>query len=719
MSQTSITAEDAGSKKELKYPLREKHVQPILNFFQPRTYDQPTANAKVDDHDVVRIVSSRGADLLQRRFSHTSSQVDFLDKRLPPKLERDPDDFKSTSTGVEPNFLFQIPGVNLVWTFLDWEIDAPSWAQVATMLDTFLFVLALCIALNCTYLTAITFQEMRGADARFEFGGFNGATWEGNWSFVLPAAEKKKFENMNDLANPNILQSGDYNATTEDISFTWGVVTNPWTISAPWTSNATHAQTTCNPASVYTSPQNVTITQDKCMYTVSCDYPCFYGRYVPDIGKIENHFYAMWAAGNSKGASPMSTQFSAMLNVSNSFLFCSLFLAIFLRSLGAPNIFFAGDPRVIEGHQYRTVATSYFFWARWNLLVMIFTAVIGVVTFIETTKLYTYVKMPDTFLEQNRASFEWLTLGPPDESPFNIAQAYVLNFFYIPMAIGFFFLAMGQRAAYLYPITSVASLSSKHMVKKRYKLQKDMATFLIVECGLPSSIGSKGGLKPGPPASIWSKLTQPKKQRLYNVLGREGVYLTGAGGLPATEAEVVADILIDAGFTHPEDLIELKLHGLMSELYGLPGMHAAAANYITTWLEQVTDMNWEEFEDTKPLVKGDKDHYFDVKRFAGGQAGRSQNSQKFIGKYLPDDQIALWATEKSGALLRFNVNVGYEKTTDRRYTVCDESGTEFDFRAGRTGDMSASHLFVRVNRNDTQVNVEDVSNTAIFRPPQP
>lgn len=513
--------------------------------------------------------------------------------------------------------IFIIPGVNLIWTFIDTEIDPPSWDQICRMLDTFAIVVALSLALASTFLTTITFEEMRGANSRFAHYGFNSETqaWDTDWTITVPHSQTENYNELNTLANAYTDANNDkaFSFPGSDEAFT--PVANPWSLSAPFPDPRAPGPCEDDLRAGGELPSNT-----KCMVNVTCAAPCFYDRYVADYKWIDSKYYGMWQYGQAdKAATPLSSQFSRDINTSCGFLVTSLFLTVVVLALGSPNIFFRNGNRKIngyfrggnensEGHQYRTIARAYFYWVRWVILAIVLFALVGIVFFFEAQKFLTYMKYTDWYLEQNRGKSIFNSSPPPDAT-YSQAQSYLAIYFYLATFVGFVLISTGHRAAYMYPINSRSNMSDVKNQTKRLALRMDLIKFLHFECNIYSHTfqchDSKDGLKHsrfGPKiamSDMWrgsqsvsndpSNNRDPLSTHQIALELRRGVYGSGAGGVAATDAEVVADVLIDNAFLVPEDLLELQTLGIQSVLYELPGIHFSVVGLIISACRRMVD----------------------------------------------------------------------------------------------------------------------------------
>lgn len=506
------------------------------------------------------------------------------------------------------SIFFMIPGVNLIWMFIDSEIDPPSWAQVCRMLDTFAIVAALCLALTCTFLSAIDFEEMRAANARYSLSSFNidSDTWDTDLVFTVGPGEVSNYAGLNDIANFMIASNmpHTFESSTSGESIT--PVNNPWSVVGPFDDPL---NPTCS---------NGTGTTADCLYNITCASPCIYDRYVSAYKTIDSKYYSMWQYGEKdKSEIPLSSQFSRDCNISTGFLVTSLFLAITVLALGSPNIFFRdgnsklngyfrGANEITESHQYRTVTKAYFYWIRYVIMIIVSFALIGIIFFFQASKYLTYIKYPDYYVTQNRGLFI-LGFSPPPDAPYSQAQSYLLAWFWIPVVIALVLLSFGHRAAYLYPINSRTTMSDPQNQVKRLALRMDMIKFLHYECNVYSHTFQEE-LKFPEKGSQDSKVEVIAKPRDMSKFGpresvrdfwrepnhvvaelRRGVYGAGAGGVSATEAEVVADVLIDNAISLPEDVVDLYVQGIQGILYELPGVHYSVAGLIIKACQRIIE----------------------------------------------------------------------------------------------------------------------------------
>lgn len=543
--------------------------------------------------------------------------------KLPTVLNGMVQDYPAVSRNIFGTFndcCYQIPFVNLFWTFLDGAAEVPGWGQISAMLETMSITNALVLALVCTFYCACDYTEMLAVDLRYGVGDWQAA-----------AAEMR---------------------------------TQAWIEGTP----LTHPRPTWKikywdgpPANVYTS----TSDPDAGWKVFECEIPCFQDRPIDGDGTMGSGKYARWAhyerfevsgwtASKGKKAAEFATwspgdpvnisreeylpcdprgdyegesglclpesctdmtnracreawgtlnlhHGNSMVQAFNydcvlaTCLLClALLVGVTLLATGSPNVFVrAGD-----GYQHRTVMRSYLYWVRFTLFFVIVFSIGGIAFFFQIIKSMVYIKFTDTRIvgDPDGGWDAWVQGGA--DSPYGFTNTAMILLCFLPMAFLGVLIGMGQRAAYQYPRRPAIDLDEfkgLHQAHRNREAEK-LVQFLHNICGLTFQ-GDQTVSKPGccscfsatgqTAGETWCHKHGPEfcrdKADKYRVKGDDEyathVYLSAASGLQSYDAEVIADALIDAGIDNVAQLFRLVVID-KERLLDIPGISLGAALII-------------------------------------------------------------------------------------------------------------------------------------------
>ena len=128
--------------------------------------------------------------------------------RNPQGKEKDKGELKDRLPNTGPNhnrylgfghfndILFRVPFYNLLHPFLCLNADQMLWSQFSVFLNNIGVVLALILALVCTFYSAVGYSEIQSADTRFDFGmegTYLRTPWDQNYNTAAPTAAGSVF----------------------------------------------------------------------------------------------------------------------------------------------------------------------------------------------------------------------------------------------------------------------------------------------------------------------------------------------------------------------------------------------------------------------------------------------------------------------------------------------------------------------------------------------
>ena len=277
----------------------------------------------------------------------------------------------------------------------------------------------------------------------------------------------------------------------------------------------------------------------------------------------------------------------------------ALILAVLVLGTGSANVFTRDQDAGGLSYQYRTVMHSYVYWLRWVILLMVMLTGYGILLFGFAMKSLVYVKWTDGYVEEHGTFPVWLSAGP--ESPYGYVQTTTVYFLYAPLALCVLILSFGHAALHTYPLHSQNDLNGtatrtgefslddlkcwgkkqqdEQLVERRGAHADDLVDLLHFMCGLNKT-----------PKDPLAQNYGPRETACFcregnGIKDERGIFLSGAGGVPNSDAEVVADCLLDAGFHNVRSLVKIVLptelggvgHG--DKLMEVPGMQRGAGFY--------------------------------------------------------------------------------------------------------------------------------------------
>lgn len=296
-------------------------------------------------------------------------------------------------------------------------------------------------------------------------------------------------------------------------------------------------------------------------------------RPVGDI--LLNDGYASWwyGTGNEGGTQKgktvtMTQQFNYNMVLSICFLTVCLLSSVMVL-VSATTTAIARPSANVSGHQYRTVMRAYMrgycgLGVFKIILVVVFSAVLGVVFFFESIKTMTYLKFPDEWVENTRNT---QTFGfAKSSTTYGFADAIMVWLVYFALVAFMTIMSLGQRAAYCYPMKPVTVLGKARKEEElRGQHRAELTLFLAKSCHIPTCENeSLDDIEDG------SKLFSFKQQ----------AFLTNVGGGHVNEAEVIADALLDAGIMSIFDFKTFVDEG-EGMVFDCPGISIGAATQIS------------------------------------------------------------------------------------------------------------------------------------------
>jgi len=262
------------------------------------------------------------------------------------------------------------------------------------------------------------------------------------------------------------------------------------------------------------------------LFQVGCKNYTFYSRekhfgcgtdeiagYNGQIVKVErNYCKYWWDKQGDKTGTPVEN-FNWNCCVSIALLNIALMLSILILSTGSTNVF-ANEHDLQHGFQARSVMTVYLRWVRFPLATCIIGLLCGIVAFFNAVQLMVVVKYPDVAVDDTATTdYSWT-------SPYGWVDFSLFYLMYLPLIAAVLLVSMGTHRAYMY---KVRPDGDTRVEKERPVSRLEIKKFLYTWCALDDDTGN--------------------------------IFLSGAGGIPSSEVEVVADALIDHGINTPEDLL--------------------------------------------------------------------------------------------------------------------------------------------------------------------
>lgn len=233
---------------------------------------------------------------------------------------------------------------------------------------------------------------------------------------------------------------------------------------------------------------------------------------VQTISVDRNYCKYWWEKQGDKTGTPVEN-FNWNCCVSIALLNIALLMSILILSTGSTNVF-ANEHDLQHGFQARQVMKVYLHWVRFPLVVCIMGLLCGIVAFFNAIQLMVVVKYPDIAVADTaETDFSWT-------SPFGWVDFSLFYLMYLPLFFAVLLVSMGTHRAYMYP---VRPNGDKIIEDERPEMRSELKKFLYTWCALDDHDGN--------------------------------IFLSGAGGIPSAEVEVVADALIDHGLCTPEDLL--------------------------------------------------------------------------------------------------------------------------------------------------------------------
>lgn len=292
-------------------------------------------------------------------------------------------------------------------------------------------------------------------------------------------------------------------------------------------------------------------------------------RPVGDI--LLNDGYASWwyGTGNEGGTQKgktmtMTQQFNYNMVLSICFLTVCLLSAVMVL-VSATTTAIARQSANVSGHPYRTVMRAYMrgycgLGVFKIILVVVLSAVLGVVFFFESIKTMTYLKFPDEWVENTRNT---QTFGfAMSSTTYGFADAIMVWLVYFALVAFMSIMSLGQRAAYCYPMKPVTVLGKARKEEElRGQHRAELTLFLAKSCHIPTCVNES-------------------LDDIEDGSFKQQAFLTNVGGSQVNEAEVIADALLDAGIMSIFDFKTFVNEG-EGMLFDCPGISIGAATQIS------------------------------------------------------------------------------------------------------------------------------------------
>lgn len=225
-----------------------------------------------------------------------------------------------------------------------------------------------------------------------------------------------------------------------------------------------------------------------------------------------NYCKYWWERQGDKTGTPVEN-FNWNCCVSIALLNIALLMSILILSTGSTNVF-ANEHALQHGFQARQVMKVYLHWVRFPLVVCIIGLLCGIIAFFNAIQMMVLVKYPDIAVDDTaETDYSWT-------SPFGWVDFSLFYLMYLPLIGAILMVSMGTHRAYMYKVRPDGDTVVE---SERPVSRQELKKFLFTWCALNDDNGN--------------------------------IFLSGAGGIPSSEVEVVADALIDHGLTTPEDLL--------------------------------------------------------------------------------------------------------------------------------------------------------------------
>lgn len=551
--------------------------------------------------------SSFGASKTKNR----GSIVDFDEKQ--PDLPTSQQGLRRfwADSDVAPTFHYRIPGWNILYTYYGIPDATPEWAQVTTLLNTLAIINALVLALVVTIYAEVDYEELMAAQLRFTYG---------NLHPNHPLHSQVYSESTSSAVAIDNEKLGDGSVFLDFPSPSCFGVTASTACIAEWNVSMGGALVGWQPA---TGTEFVAPVPGSPFYPW-CAYPCIqprpYSGDDPADNLVSGNYARAWIIkklketgeldeyilpdGSFKATVPLFQtpvdEFNSICVQAQSITSSALVMCVMILGTASANVFTRDQDAGGLSYQYRTIMRSYTYWVRYVIMMVIIFTIAGVFYFTTSIQKMLYVKWTDRYIEQNG---EWpLWLSADATSPYGYFDTVIWLVLYLPLALCCFIAAIGHGAMHSFPYSSKSDLNStrirtgKHKVTdilpfgkntsarqleaRRVAHADDFVDLLHHLCGLPKTPGDAAVMRYGPRDTLCfcRKGFGWKKDR--------GIFLAGAGGMPNSDAEVVADCLIDAGFQDLRSLIKIVLpnelggtgHGSM--IMECPGLARGAGLYV-------------------------------------------------------------------------------------------------------------------------------------------
>lgn len=434
------------------------------------------------------------------------------------------------------DFAFRLPIWNLIHPFLSYNTEHLVWSQISVFLINIGIVIGLVLALVCTFYSAVTEADMTSAEVRFGYG--------------------KPGQNFTTPWDLNQCESIVHNGNTYDV---------------------------CSRGAF-----QGTVDINGTKQSGTCEYPCFQPRAIDPDGTFMPGTYAEWwydNGGEGDEAMSIAAQFSYSCIVSTCFLTSALLATVLILAVSPTNTFL--DETNVYSFSNAAVLRTYTFWIKLLILFILFLTVFGTLFFFDAIKYVVYVKYTDKYIEKHGTDPGFLSLDA--ESTYTYVTSVLYLVLYLPMIIMLLCLSKGFHSVYCYPFTPYGSRFRVAGTKAYYLLrscvpetEKDapydpqayrlrqvtiLSEFLRKEVGLPSTHMTIAG---GPRSLAYD------------------VFLSTAGGLDATEAEIIANSLIDVHIDSKQALLRIvadeDTKGWLGEI---PGISKGAATILISRLEKI------------------------------------------------------------------------------------------------------------------------------------
>lgn len=512
-----------------------------------------------------------------------------------------------------PNIHMQIPGWNLLYTYYGMVSNPPEWSQVTILLNVLAVVNALVLALIITIYAEVDYEELMAAQLRYSLGTIHPdhplatQSYGEASNFGYPMVDDSKLNDGSvylEFPSPQCMGVASSQACI-----------NAWNVSTGGTLTNWYPAvgTDLSGGGIAGSP-----------FYPWCPYPCVsdrpYSGDDPADNIVTGNYALAWAKrklnfqgkldeytnpdGSLKGTVPLFQtavdEFNAVCVIGEGVCSAALIICVLVLGTGSTNIFTRDQDAGSLSHQYRTVIKSYLYWVRYVILIIVFLSLYGVFLFVESIQALVFVKWTDHYIEEHGEWQSFMSAGI--ESPYGYVDTVMWGVLWIPFAICMVLITLGHASMHSFAQHSKADLNahrirhgnhswrdllpwgknkSEEMLQIRRAAHADDLVDVVHHlCGLSLTPRDPDALKYGPRETVffcrkgwgWSK--------------DRGVFLSGAGGAPSSDAEVVADALIDVGFEDIRSVIKMVLptelggNGHGQKLMEIPGVQRGAGLYI-------------------------------------------------------------------------------------------------------------------------------------------